>query len=90
MVSTFLTSLNEITGSITSLRMRNHGKYLKIYLFLPFKTSRDIVDRFLTILSSNTGLFSQVRPNYLCFALRMRRGSMSKWFYIKISSAHQP
>ena len=65
MVSTFLTSLNEITGRITSLRMRNHGKYLKMYLFMPFKTSRDIVGRFLTILSSNTGLCSQVKPNYL-------------------------
>ena len=65
MVSAFLTSLNEIAGSITSLRMRQHRKYLKIYLFMPFKTSRDIVDRFLTILSLNTGLCSQVRPNYL-------------------------
>ena len=65
MVSTFLTSLNEIIGSITRLRMRNHEKYLKTCLFRPFKTSRDIVGRYLTILSSNTGLCSQVRPNYL-------------------------
>ena len=50
---------------LLSLRMRNHGKYLKIYLFMPFKTSRDIVGRFLTILSSNTGLYSQVGPKYL-------------------------
>ena len=87
MVATFLTSLNEITGSITSLRMRNHGEYLKIYLFMPFKTSRDIVGQFLTILSSNTGLCSQVRPNYLwrkcilpcaCAEEICRSGSISK------------
>ena len=32
--------------------MRNHGKCFKIYLFIPFKTSRDIVGRFFTILSA--------------------------------------
>ena len=94
MVSTFLTSLNKITGSSTNLRMCNHGKYLKIYLFMPFKTFRDKVGRFLTILSSNTGLCSQVRANYLWLKLILpcacaeelcRSGSISKK-----SSAYQP
>ena len=46
----------------------------------------DIVVRFFTVLNANIGLCSQVRPNFLItevdFALRMRRGNLSKWFYI--------
>ena len=39
------------------------------------------------MLNGNTGLCSQVRPNFLIaevdFALRMRRGNLWKWFFIK-------
>ena len=39
------------------------------------------------MLSANTGLCSKVRPIFLIvevnFALRMRSGNLSKWFYIK-------
>ena len=61
---------------------------------MSFRTSRDIVVRFFTMLNANIGLCSQVRPSFLItevdFALRMRRGNLSKWFYILKSSAHQP
>ena len=53
---------------------------------MSFRTSRDIVVRFFTMLNANIGLCSQVRPNFLIkevdFALRMRRENLSKWFYI--------
>ena len=65
MVSTVLTSLKEITGSISSLRMRYYGNCFTIYLFMSFRTSRDIVGRFFTMLIANIGLCSQVRPNFL-------------------------
>ena len=52
MVSSILTSLNEISGNISySLRMRNYGNYLKIYVFMCFRTSRDKVGRFLPCLT---------------------------------------
>ena len=60
--------------------------FYKIHLFMSFRTSRDIVVRFFTMLKANIGLCSQVRPNFLItevdFALPMRRGNLSKWFYI--------
>ena len=66
--------------------MRNYGNFFKLYLFMPLRTSRDIVGRFFTMLNANIGLCSQVRPNLpiteVDFALRMRRGNLSKWFYI--------
>ena len=53
---------------------------------MSFRTSRDIVVRFFTMLNANISLCSQVIPNFLItevdFALRMRRGDLSKWFYI--------
>ena len=65
MVSTVLSSLYEITKILVSLHMRNYGNYFKIYLFMSFRTSRDIVGRFFTMLNANIGLCSQVRPNFL-------------------------
>ena len=50
---------------LVGLRMCNYGNYLKIYLFVSFRTSRDIVGRFFTMLIANIGLCSQVRPNIL-------------------------
>ena len=44
--------------------MRNSGIYFKIYLFISFRTSRDIVGRFFTMLNANIGLCSQVRPHF--------------------------
>ena len=64
MVSTILTPLSEITGGISKLGHAHYGKYLKIYLCMSFRTSRDIVGRFFTMLNANTGLCSQVRPNF--------------------------
>ena len=79
---------------LVSLRMRNYGNYFKIYLFVSFMTSRDIVGRFFTMFNANIGLCSQVSPYFsiteVNFALGMRRGNLSKWFYIKKSSAHKP
>ena len=37
----------------------------KIYLFMSFRTSRDMVGRFFTMLNANIDLCSQVRPNFL-------------------------
>ena len=38
------------------------------------------------MLNASTGLYSKVRPIFLIvkvnFALRMRSGNLSKWFYI--------
>ena len=65
MVSTVLTSLNEITGNISKFAHALLWKQLKIYLFMSFRTSRDIVGRFFTMLNANIGLCSQVRPNFL-------------------------
>ena len=74
--------------------MRNYENVFRIYLFMSLRTFRDIVDRSFTMLNANNGLCSQMRPNFLItevdFALRMRRGNLSKWFYILKSSAHQP
>ena len=66
--------------------MRNYRNYFEIYLSMSFRTSRDIVGRFFTMLKANIGLCSQVRPKLsitdVNFALCMRRGNLSKWFYI--------
>ena len=40
-------------------------KYTFMYLFMPFRTSRDIVGQFFTMLNANIGLCSQVRLNFL-------------------------
>ena len=70
---------------LVSLCMRNYRNYLKIVLFMSFRTFRYIVGRFFTMLNANIGPCSKVRPNLkteVNFALRMRTGNLSKWFYI--------
>ena len=66
--------------------MRNYGNYFKIFLFMSLRTSRDIVGRFFTMLNANTGLCCLCKTKFsimeVNFALRMRRGNLSKWFYI--------
>ena len=65
--------------------MPNYGRHFELYLFMSLRTSKDIMDQF-TMLNANTGLCSKVRPIFLIvemiFALRMRSGNLSKWFYI--------
>ena len=41
----FLPFWRSTNGVLFSLRMRNYGKHLQIYLFPSLKTSRDIVTR---------------------------------------------
>ena len=43
--------------------MLNYGNFFKIYLFMSFRTSRDIVGRFFTMVNANIDLCSHVRPN---------------------------
>ena len=64
---------------------------IKIYLFMSFRTFRDIVDRFFTMFYANIGLCSQVRPIFyngseFCLAHAQRK-FVEVVLYLKIISS---
>ena len=71
--------------------MRDNGNYLKIYVFMSFRISRDMVGRFFTMLNANIDLCSQVRPNFFngsdfCLA-HAQRNFAEVVLYLKIISS---